>query len=348
MMIRMAVADANQDYVTRLANVLEDYEDLNLSVFTERYSLETALASRRFDVLLFDSDLYDGQVGLPSGTLPIMLWNSEKPVPESCKSFAKVAKYQRISNIYRQVLELYADVCGNVDSVLGTKGVRICAFYSPVGGCGKTTTALVAAKKLALQGLRTFYISLEEMASESCYLPQNAEKGLSEIAAALGGDVNFNLKLQGLLQTKSDRFFYLNHFDSPNDILEITEQELEELFSHLRGCGLFDYIIVDMGVSMNANQLRIFELADKLVIVGRPDEMASGKLNTFFKQIHIMNEYQSKMLFLMNFDNGRVTESAYPVPLIGKIAFAPNQDSAGLIDMLAGYSGTRFTDALTE
>ncbi|MBR1851721.1 MAG: hypothetical protein IJ794_00895, partial [Lachnospiraceae bacterium] len=62
MIIKMAIADNNDEYIERLLNVLEGYEDLNLSVYTDRSALEQALASKHFDVFLFDPSVYDGQV----------------------------------------------------------------------------------------------------------------------------------------------------------------------------------------------------------------------------------------------------------------------------------------------
>ena len=75
-------------------------------------------------------------------------------------------------------------------------------------GCGKTTLSLVAATKLAMQGKRTLYVNLEDIASEECYLPRTEEKGMSEIVANLGSNVNFTMKLQSLLQSKTENLYY--------------------------------------------------------------------------------------------------------------------------------------------
>ena len=129
MLIRIAIADSDNEYIDRLTNVLETYDDVSLSIYTDRYALETALMTKSFDVLLFSPELFDGQVSIASSTVTVMFLDEEKSVPQSCLSFAKVRKYQRISVMYQQILELYAEVCGEMpQGVLGQNGVTMIAF----------------------------------------------------------------------------------------------------------------------------------------------------------------------------------------------------------------------------
>lgn len=348
MLVRIAVADENEEYLNRLVSVLEEYKDLTLSVYTDRSSLETALVSRTFDILLFDSDLYDGQPALKKNALAVMLLDEDKAVPAACQDFHKINKYQRISGIYKKILELYSEICQDVGELMGGKPVVSAAFYSPAGGSGKTTLALVAASKLAMRGYRTFYISFEDVASEDCYLPQSGEKGISELLGFLGSEINFPMKLESLLQVKADNLYYLRHFDSPNDIYEMTAQETGELLMEIGRSGLFEYIIVDMGVALDARALSIFEQMQKIVIVEKPDTISAHKLRCFMAQTHILNAYGKKMVRVLNFDNGRAAEGNGQIPLAGRVGGVQNPDSAQLITMLAGNSGVSYVDALME
>lgn len=345
-MVRIAVADENEEYLNRLVIVLEEYKDLSLSVYTDRSSLETALDTRTFDILLFDPNLYDGHMTLRKNTLAVMLFDEDHVVPASCQSFHKINKYQRISSIYKHILELYSEICQDVGELMGRRPVVSAAFYSPVGGCGKTTLALVAASKLAMRGYKTFYINFEDIASEDCYLPQNAEKGVSELIGFLGADINFPMKLQSLLQMKMDNLYYLKHFDSPNDIYEMTDQEAGELLMEISRSGLFEYIIVDMGVALDARALGIFEQMQKIVLVEKPDTIAVHKMKCFMAQTHILNAHGQKMVRVLNFDNGRAVETGSQIPLAGRVGGVQNPDAAQLITMLAGNAGVNYADAL--
>lgn len=246
MVLNIAIADKNEEYIERITSVLEGYEGMNLSVFTEENSLEEALTSREFDILLFDQSVYDGHIEVGKKFLPIMLLEEEHGVNIQFQNYKKIRKYQRISRIYQQILELYSEVSGDFTDVAGQKQTAIVVVCSPVGGAGKTTLALAAATKYAVQGYRCLYINFENIASDECYLPQTGTKGMSEIAAQLGEKINFTLKIQSLLQKKRDNLFYLNHFDSPNDIYELTLEETKELLEIFERSGLFDIIVVDM------------------------------------------------------------------------------------------------------
>ncbi len=346
MMIRMAIADSNEEYIQRLVSVLEDYEGLTLSVYTQTQALETALATRKFDIILFDASIYDGQTALGRSSLAILLLDESKGVPESCRDLPKVRKYQRISRIYQQVIELYAEIAGETGSVLGQKSVSLITFYSPVGGSGKTTAALVTATKLARKGLNTLYVNFEEIASEDCYLPQTGDKGMSEVAASLGSGVNFKMKIQSLLQTKMENLVYINHFDSPNDVEELSGEEMTELLDQMSKTGIFDYIVVDMGVALNQKLLSVFEISQKIVLVERPGSIGAKKMERFLSQAHIINNYGRKMCRLLNFDNGHAPEFDTEIPRIGRIGTAQNMDCAQLIGALANSSSIHFVSEL--
>ncbi len=343
MLIRIAIADSDNEYIDRLTNVLETYDDVSLSIYTDRYALETALMTKSFDVLLFSPELFDGQVSLASSTVTVMFLDEEKPVPQSCLSFAKVHKYQRISAMYQQILELYAEVCGEMpQGVLGQNGVTMIAFYSPAGGVGKTTASLVAAAKLAENGNRTLYLNMEEIAAEDYYLSQNGTKGVSDLLNTLGSNVNFTMKVQSILQSKSENFYYFNHFSSPGDFNEITEEEITELLKSLERSGLFDFIIIDMSVVMSHKLNVLFEEVHKIVLVEKPDVTAARKMERFLAQMYIFNEYKHKMSRLLNFDMGRKYEMDMEIPRIGALPYIPNPDTGQLVDILIRNSGAQF------
>ena len=341
MNIKLAIADADLEYVERLMNVLEGYEGVSLSVYTERKAFEYALSTKRFDVVLFSPTVYEGQVSLGKSTLGILLLDESMMIPENCQTYKKIKKYQKISRMYQQILSLYSEISQGVGDVLGQGSVRTVAFYSPIGA-GKTTLALASATKFAQHGYRTFYLNLEDMASEECYLPQTGEKGLSEIVAHLGDNINLSMKIQGLLQTKINGLFYLNHFDSPNDIHDISEQEITELIDELKKSALFDVIVVDLGCALNEKTKSVFEAADKVVLVEKTDGISLSKMQLFFRQMHIINEFSDKMVRVMNFDIGRASVMPTNIQIIGKISVAQNPDAAQLISVIADDQNSNF------
>lgn len=300
MLIKIAIAEDDNEYAKRLMYGLEKYNDLNISLYTEAKNLENALQTKKFDILLFSPHVFSGQAPLPKRTAAILLADGEEAIPAACNGFARIKKYRQISGIYHEILELYAEVCGNFGMSGDGRSKKI-LFYSPIGGCGKTTLSLAAAARLAQEGHSVLYMNIEEVASDDCFLPQSAGKGLSELLARLDSDINFSLKLQGLANAKMENFFYLNHFESPNDIYEMHDDELERLISTIAATNLYEYLIIDTGTSLNSKTMVLFECADKIILVDKTDEAAKAKMMCFMRQLHIVNEYAGKILRVINF-----------------------------------------------
>lgn len=347
MLIRMAIVDLDKEYISRIANVLETYDDVSLFVYTNKDIFEADLKRKKFDILLFAPEFLESLVLVDSSTVTVVFLDDEHPVSEAFHNIAKVRRYQRISMMFQQILEFYAEVCKETpEGVLGQNGVALIAVYSPAGGVGKTTAALVTAVKLAENGYRTLYLNMEDTAAEDYYLPQNGAKGLSDILNILGSNVNFSLKVQSLLQSKLENFYYFNHFTSPGDLEEMTAEEMTELLRALEYSGLFDSIIIDMGVAMPHKLIDLFEMVHKIVLVEKPDMVAARKIERFLSQAHIMNEYGSKMSRLLNFEAGREVKSDSKIPRIGSLPLIPNPDPEQLITILAENLGTQFIEHL--
>ena len=81
--------------------------------------------------------------------LPILLIDETGTFNLVFESQKKIVKYQRISKIYQAILENYAEVSGDSGNYYSRIGVaRLLAFYSPVGGSGKTTLSIATALSL--------------------------------------------------------------------------------------------------------------------------------------------------------------------------------------------------------
>lgn len=341
-MIKIALADSDLDYIGRLETVLNNYKELAISIYSEKKALENALASKKFDVLLFDPSIYEGQIEVGKDTLVIMLYDDELPVPDGCASYKKVKKFQRISTTYQQIMYEYSEYAQRKGIVIGGNKTRTIAVYSPIGGSGKTTVALATALRLSLEGKKTFYMNLEDAASDDCFLQSSSDKGLSEIAANLGTNIDFTMKIQGILQQKNDCMFYLKHFDSPNDVYELSGDERIDLLEKIENTKLFDVIVIDMSSSLKAEELKIFEAVDSILLVERNSSISNTKMKLFLNQMHIINNNKSKMSRVINFNMGMGSGVESDIPVVGTINATQNPESAGFISWLAEQPATNF------
>lgn len=337
MIIRIAIASEDRDYLTRLVNVMEKVSEFAITMYSDSASLAEAVSSQKFDVFMFTQDILKGPVGLGNirADLNILLDDEESPIPESLIGASVIAKYQRISNIEKQILDFYSEICGR-DSRSGYGGVAsVVSFYSPIGGAGKTTLSLMSAGRFAAKGKKAFYINLEDVSSESFYLPQSEEKGMSDFMGVVEKDVNLSMKLQAMLREKKQGLYYLNGFSSPNDILAMNADDVRLLISGIKKAGMFDVIVVDIGTRIDEKVKAIFELSDKIVIVEKTDEVAIKKLLKFYDMKYIINEYAHKAVRVVNKDKGLPTVSVSEISIIGRIGEIRDVTSSKAVDILS-------------
>ena len=349
MVIRVALACKDEEYLNRLLLGLDKYRKIDLTIYSDEERLSRELKEKRFDILLFTTDMFSREMDYlnTKADLKILLDDEEKIISNTFSDAKRVKKYQRISMIYKNLLDYYSEVCGK-DMTPGEENVKIVSFYSPVGGAGKTTVALVSAEKYAQHGKRTFYISFEDIASEDCYLEQDQEKGLSDLMRFVDSNTNIAMKIEGMLKRKGTNLYYLNHFTSPNDIKELTVEDVQNLISAIRNTGLFDVIVVDMGTTLEDKELALFEMSDCVLIVERTDEIATRKINGFYQMYYIMNTYASKMMRIINLDNGITNTINTNISIVGKIGDVQNMDSSNVISVLANSRKNDFLMATIE
>lgn len=349
MVIRIALACKDADYLERLFHGLEKFPDLDLTLYSDEEILMQNLNNRRFDIFVFSPEIFvqDTDYQKVKADLKLLLDDEEHSVSIMFADAKRIRKYQRTGNIYKSMLDYYSDVCGR-DRGSGNSLAQIVAFYSPIGGAGKTTLALVAAEKFAKNGKRTFYISLEDMASEDCYLQQGNEKGLSDLMKYVDSDANFAMKIESMLKVRRDNFYYVNHFTSPNDIYDMDISDIQGLLKAIQMTGLFDVVVVDMGTALDKKNLTLFEMSDRIVVIERSDEISARKMNCFCRMYHIINEYGMKMARIVNFDNGISYPIESNIPELGRIGIVQNMDAANIISVLADSAKNEFITGVLE
>ena len=342
MIVKIAIASEDREYLRRLVNVMEKDTDFNITVYSDKDSLSEAIRNRKFDVFMFTQDIIADIVDGVRSELNILLDDEENSLSDSQGNISIIKKYQRISNIKKQIFDLYSDVCGKDSRSERGERASVIAFYSPIGGAGKTTISLMTAGKFAAEGKKTFYINLEDISSESFYLPQDEEKGMSEFMGFVEKDVNLGMKLQGMLKEKKQGMYYLNSFSSPNDILEMTANDIRMMITKLMKTGIFDVVVIDLSTRVDDKTKAIFELSDKIVFVEKSDEISIRKLKEFYKQKHLINEYAYKATRIINKDNGLPVVSNNEVSIAGKIGEVRDVTSQRIVDILSEDSRNDF------
>lgn len=319
MNISIAVADSDRDYIERLSEGLQQYEELTIRVYTSGEKLQAAMDSGHFDIVLFDPDISESKLIFANVGFPVYLYSDEARNRGIYADFAKVVKYQRISSIYKEIIREYADKAGYSADFDYSQNTSVTAVYSPAGGSGKTTMALALAGRLAALGKKVLFISAEQLNS-SFYVNPKQEEGITALVEGAADEhVNFALKVKGIMKQGMNGMFYVEGFERIVDYDAVTGNEMGDALDKIRRCGICDVMVIDMESNLDVIGRVILELADHIAVVEKPGELAAMKMKLFAGQA-LMNEYGKKMSRICNFaENASVYCQELEIPTVGMV-----------------------------
>ncbi len=318
MNIKIAILDSDINYLERLSGVLQQYDELSVSVFTKKETLEQAMEQNSFQIVLFHPDVSESQINFLSGVMPIGLCDDETKNRKLYPQIPVIQKYQRISNIYKELLKCYAEYADDNGMEFLQGSAKTIAVYSPVGGSGKTTIALAIARKLRAMNKRVFFLSAEQFNSTSLHFPVQ-EEGITRLIETLNGTNNFQLTLKGILKENETGILYVEGFQRLVDYEDVSHVEIENVISKIRQCDVCDYLIIDTGSSLDEITKTVLESVDKIVLVQRNGENAEEKIKLFDTQVWV-NEQKERMFAIKNFAEQNKKGYELPgLPVIGVV-----------------------------
>jgi len=324
MRVKMLIASCDVTYTELISDYISNnYPDiLEISVCNDLQGLRETLSLRRYDVALMDTEfIKSAEPG--SVKLPLVLWSGAEHESEDetalepgfvsgleagselrfrsgsdglSEQLPGISKYQRISSIVTDVLEQYAKISGkrcDPDS----KAANITAVWSPAGGVGKTTVALAYAASGAEDGKDVFYLSLESFSSVPVFFSERG-KSISTVFNLLDDcEGNVKMLLQGI-RCRESGVSYLCEPDNFDDICILSEENIIELVT---SCArITDELIIDLSSICDKNTRRVFELADRVLLVTEPSVTAQAKLSQFTSQNTVFEGIREKTTLVAN------------------------------------------------
>lgn len=339
MNIKTAIIDNDVNYLERLSGVMQQYDELSISVFSRIDSFQQAMDLNDFQIVLFNPDISGRPLQFSPKTMPICLCSEETTNKKIYPGVLAIQKFQRISNIYKEIIKNYAEYASDFGMEYFKGGnTKVIAVHSPVGGCGKTTVALAIARKVQALNKRVLFLSVEQCNSSSLYCTIQ-EEGITQLVESVNGGSNFELKLKGIMKQNNEGIFYIEGFNRLVDYDDVSHEELEDIIKKIKLCNGCDYIIVDTGSTLDAVNKTVLENSDKIVLVQRGGELADIKTEMFDKQVMI-NELKNRMCVIKNFatQNMRGYEMA-DVPVIGVIHNYGNIAHSDLLNSIGHENG---------
>ena len=279
--INIVLADIDEMYLNKFAGYLnEQNPTVSVSTFSQKSSFERYLMSpsERIDAVVMSPEFIDSTVR--NAPVPAKLIFSDGSIADD-PDYPRVDKYQRFGKLMNDILMICAEKTGHAEIVSkGDKDTKLIAFYSPVGGAGKTTLSLAAAESLAGLGKRVFHFGAESFLSDAP-ASHGAKSTLSDLFLALKSQGS-NIELSILSARVTDEVTGVSRFapaDSSLEINDVTAEEFMRLFDGYEKLGEFDYCIVDLDSGMNERTLSILSRMDRIIMPITADPISLAKLN---------------------------------------------------------------------
>lgn len=304
--INIVLADSDELYLNHLSNYLmEHVNTLEVFAFSTKDSLIKFIGDKtnKIDVIAFTEDLMDGTIKVAD--IPAKILLSDGTFSE-LEEFESVNKYQKAENFVKDILLIYAEKTGRVEAVsTGDKDTKIIAFYSPVGGSGKTTLALSCAQILAGHGKRVFYLNGEKINSTVDVLNKADNGSLSDLYLTVKTKgANISLRIMANKYTDTDSgISYINPAESSLEINEMLPEEFRKLLTEFENLGEFDYVIVDFDSEFSKEKIKILDKCDVIIAPITPENTPLAKTKLFIKELGMYDEFKElkqKIVFVLN------------------------------------------------
>jgi len=109
MKIKLLIATDDADYAEHSSGCISEHHSdvIDVSVCRTREHLQRLLIAQRFDAALLEASMAKS-VDLSAINLPLLLWSEEECASAGSFELKKINKYQRISSIVAELLELCA------------------------------------------------------------------------------------------------------------------------------------------------------------------------------------------------------------------------------------------------
>lgn len=301
--IYIIIAEKDSFYLSQLANyILKSPQPFEVFTFSRQESLERFLrqGEERIDILLLSEEMRSATSDNCQAVVKILLSESEREI----EGYGCVKKYQKTSSLINEAMLLYGKSAGRLSRVLrGDKEACFIGVWSPAGGSGKTTLALLLAHQLGLLRRKVFYLNYERVDSSRSLLAPDAGISVSDLLVSTQSkETGIGLSVSSRMCTPPKLgFSYVNPPESSLEFNEVTLEEQTLLLEELEG--QFDFIVLDFESELNSEKLELLHLCDYIAVPFAPDALGVGKLLRFFQESRLREELAAlagKMLYVAN------------------------------------------------
>lgn len=292
----MVLCDLEEEYTQRMSDFLKGHQTIfgDIRVYTNMESLRNFMTNHSIELLVISENAYiqENEIIKEIEAMKVIDQNRIILLNESgiikYKHIKNIDKYQAADNVFREILQEYAEVVEiSYPRLNKTHGTRLIGMYSPVRRCLQTSFALTLGQMLA-QKHKTLYVNLEHYVGISELLPDMQTRELGDLLFFLLGDLDkFTIRMQTIVQKKGN-LDYIPPMRIGQNLLTITIEEWKDLLYQIVEWGEYKYVILDLTENIQG-LLEILRMCYKVFTLTKEDDIAKVKVAQYE---HILQLYK--------------------------------------------------------
>lgn len=292
MKIKLAILEKDVNYLKRIAGVFESKysENIQSFIFTDEKLAMAGVVENKIDVFIANEDFDIDTDKLPKRCGFAYICDTNDIVElKGCKA---IGKFQKIDLIYKSIISIYAEVAENTSgsNYKDDSKTKVILFASPIGGVGTTTMAVACSKYLA-RNSRVMYLNLDPMNEMSLYFEAEGNGDFGDVIFAIKSqNPNLSLKVESATRKDNSGVSYFETTKTALDMTELNSDEIIQLINIIRLSGAYDYIIVDRPFSINIEEMWIYEVAGRIVMLSDGSEISNNKMIRAINALTIMQD----------------------------------------------------------
>ncbi len=296
MKIKLLLAINDKEYSGYLSKVLASSKEDTFEITTilNKEQMLNENTKYVYEIIIISEDMYCYFESIDKSKL-IVLVDETRKVSSQFEKFNLIKKYQRISNIKKEVIEIYANKSEVV--IKAKKGeCTLSTFWSPIGGVGKTTLALAYCLQKSLQGKKVIYCNLENFSSVPSYF-ELAGKTISTVFEKI--DSNLDIHIQSNLSL--DENTGINYFEPANNYDDINILTPEQIEKFIKSCEkICDELVLDLSSTYNEKVKTMLEISTKIYLVTNSNEVCEKRMELFYLQHNVYDKIKNKIKYVYN------------------------------------------------
>ena len=298
--LRLVIIDSDYGYIKQMEEALirRFRSRAQIQIITDPAYLDVYFRTpRTIDILVADQSFYAEH--LEEHTIHHILLlvpevDIEKTFPDKVKAMMKYLPYEEILQAIDDFMTPEEEEEKEETASVEKPETKVVAVYSPIGGCGKSLTAMALGKKLKKLDQTVLLVGCDSLQSYSAYLrtEQCADEKLAEKLKNPGEDTYWTI-LQNIGQ---EEISCLLPFEKTMPALGIGTEEMKTLIAMLREKRDFAYVILDLGSELNGQTLALMEESDAYVLIMEANRVSNRKMWRLQKNIELLPKKECFMI----------------------------------------------------